>query len=82
MHLINDLPCLFNYAPSRTTVLQHDFNVGDVARIKQHAYSVNVAKRSVMRGEVDYLLEHGPAKPSCRPSTSPCSLVPFLGAQW
>ncbi len=67
---------MFNDAPSRTTVLQRDINVGDAAPIKRHAYRVNVAKRAVMRGEVDYLLEHGLAKPSCSPWSSPCLLVP------
>ncbi len=41
---------LFNDAPSRITLLQHDINVGDAAPIKQYAYRVNVAKRAVMWG--------------------------------
>ncbi len=44
--------------------------------IKQHAYRVNTVKRSVMRQEVDYLLENGLAKASCSPWNSPCLLVP------
>ncbi len=76
VHLLNDFPSLFNDVPSRTTVLQHDIKVGDAIPIKQHAYHVNVAKRAVMRSEVAYLLEHGLAKPSCSPWSSPCLLVP------
>ncbi len=34
--------------------------------VKQHAYRVNALKRSVMKTEVEYLLENGLAKPSCR----------------
>ncbi len=75
-YLINDFPYLFNDVPSRTTVLQHDINVENATSIKQHTYRVNVAKRAAMRGEVDYLLKHGLAKPSCSPWSSPCLLVP------
>lgn len=67
---------LFNDVPSRTTVLEHDINVGDAAPIKQHAYHVNTAKRALMRNEVEYLLEHGFAQSSCSPWSSPCLLVP------
>ncbi len=74
--MINEFPSLFNDVPSRTTVLQHDINVENATSIKQHAYRVNVAKRAAMRGEVDYLLKHGLAKPSCSPWSSPCLLVP------
>ncbi len=76
LYLINDFPSLFNDVPSRTTVLQHDVNVENATSIKQHAYRVNVAKRVAMRGEVDYLLKHGLAKPSCSPWSSLCLLVP------
>lgn len=76
MHLVNDFPALFNDVPSRTTVLEHDINVGDAAPIKQHAYHVNTAKRALMRNEVEYLLEHGFAQSSCSPWSSPCLLVP------
>lgn len=76
MHLVNDFPALFNDVPSRTTVLEHDINVGDAAPIKQHAYRVNTAKRALMRNEVEYLLEHGFAQSSCSPWSSPCLLVP------
>lgn len=65
--LIKTFPLLFRHVPSRTTVLQHDIDVGNAAPIKQHAYRVNAIKRSVMRAEVDYLVENGLAKPSCSP---------------
>ncbi len=44
--------------------------------IKQHAYRVNIVKISVMRLEVEYLLENSLAKSSCSPWSSPCLLVP------
>lgn len=76
MHLINNFPNLFNDVPSRTTVLEHDINVGDATPLKQHAYRVNATKRAVMRDEVDYLLKYGFAKYSYSPWSSPCLLVP------
>ncbi len=76
VQLINDFPTLFNDVPSCTTVLQHDIDVGDAAPIKQHAYPMNSAKRAVMNTEVNDLLKHEFAKPSCSPWRSPCLLVP------
>lgn len=54
--LINHFSCLFQDVPSRTTVAQHDINVGNAKPIKQHAYRVNPAKRELMRKEAEYLL--------------------------
>ncbi|KAI2649596.1 Retrovirus-related Pol polyprotein [Labeo rohita] len=62
--------------PKQTNVLQHDINVGHAHPVKQHAYRLNAAKRSIMRQEVNYLLENGLAKPSSSPWSSPCLLVP------
>lgn len=66
----------FKDVPTLTNVLHHDIDVKDAWPIKQHAYRVNPVKRSVMRQEVDYLLENGLAKSSCSPWSSPCILVP------
>ncbi|KAL1274401.1 hypothetical protein QQF64_027215 [Cirrhinus molitorella] len=63
-------------AAYKEDVLQHDIDVGNAAPIKQNAYRVNIAKRAVMNDEVEYLLEHGLAKHSCSPWSSPCLLVP------
>ncbi|KAI2660984.1 Retrovirus-related Pol polyprotein [Labeo rohita] len=62
--------------PKLTTVLQHDIKVNGARPIKQHAYRVNTVKRSIMRQEVNYLLENGLAKHSYSPWSSPCLLVP------
>ena len=51
-------------------------DVGDARPIKQHPYRVNAVKRAAMRQETRYLLEHGLAKPSSSPWSSPCLLVP------
>lgn len=67
---------LFGDVPSRTTVLEHDLDVGSVSPIKQHPYRCSPEKREIMKKEVGYLLENGLARPSCSPWSSPCLLVP------
>ena len=74
--LISEFPCLFGDVPTRTTVLEHDIDVGESRPIKQHPYRVNAHKRSLMKIEVDYLLENNLAQPSSSPWSSPCLLVP------
>ncbi len=74
--LIQLFPSLFKDVPGRTSVLQHDVDVGDAHPIKQHPYHVNPYKREVMKAEVEYLLQNGLAVPSQSPWSSPCLLVP------
>ncbi len=76
IQLISEFKCLFKDVPTLTNGLHHDIDVKDARPIKQHAYRVNPVKCSVMRQEVDYLLENGLAKSSCSPWSSPCILVP------
>ncbi len=76
MQLVKTFPQLFYDVPTQRTVLKHDIKVSNSAPIKQHAYRVNMMKQSVMRAEVDYLVENGLAVPSCSPWSSPCLLVP------
>lgn len=72
---MNAFPSLFLDVPSRTTVLEHDIDVGSATPIKQHAYRVNPQKRLLLQKEVDYLLEHDLAEPSFSAWSSPCLLV-------
>uniref|UniRef100_A0A3B1IW77 Gypsy retrotransposon integrase-like protein 1 n=1 Tax=Astyanax mexicanus TaxID=7994 RepID=A0A3B1IW77_ASTMX len=74
--LVKDFSSLFNDVPTQTTVVQHDVKVTSSVPVKQHPYRTNVAKRAIMKSEVDYLVEHGFAKPSSSPWSSPCVLVP------
>ncbi|XP_076859481.1 uncharacterized protein LOC143512733 [Brachyhypopomus gauderio] len=74
--LIHTYPSLFSDVPTRTSVLQHDILIDSPAPIRQHPYRVNPHKRSLLRKETDYLLEHGLAVPSISPWCSPCLLVP------
>ena len=56
-------------------MLQHDVDVGDSPPIKQHAYRVNPYKCMRLQKQVDYMLGHGIAEPSCSPWSSPCLLA-------
>ena len=74
--MIREFPSIFQDVPNRTTVLEHDVDVGGAAPVRQHPYRVNAHKRELMRKEERYLLENEIAKPSCSPWSSPCILVP------
>ena len=74
IRLVHDFPALFGDVPTRTTVLEHDIDVGRARPIKQHAYRLNPTKRALMRKEAEYLLAHGLARSSSSPWSSPCLL--------
>ncbi|KAK7889547.1 hypothetical protein WMY93_025107 [Mugilogobius chulae] len=74
--LLQSYPSLLGDTPSRTSVLEHDIDVGSAAPIKQHAYRCPLPKREAMKKEVQYLLENGLATPSHSPWSSPCLLAP------
>lgn len=74
IHLVESYPCLFQDMPSRTTVIEHDIEVGCNFPIK-HAYRVNPVKQQLLRNEVDYLLKHDLAEQSSSAWSSPCLLV-------
>lgn len=74
--LVNRFLSVFQDIPSRTSLIEHDVDVGNAAPIRQHPYRVNATKREVMRKEVSYLLENDMAKPSNSSWSSPCILVP------
>ncbi|TKS65422.1 Retrovirus-related Pol polyprotein from transposon opus [Collichthys lucidus] len=76
LDLIAAYPTLYGDVPSRTHVLEHDIDVSNHTPIKQHAYRCPYDKRKLMKKEVAYLVEHGLARPSCSPWSSPCLLAP------
>ena len=43
--LVESFPALFPDVPTRTSVIEHDIDVGGASPIKQHAYRVNSRKR-------------------------------------
>lgn len=70
--LVTQFQSLFSDVPGRTKVLKHDVKLINPRPIKQHAYCANSMKRNVMKGAVEFLLQHGLAKPSSSPWNSPC----------
>ncbi len=75
IELVNSFPSLFSDVPTRTSVIEHDIDVGTAQPVKQHAYRVNPIKRKLLQKEVDYLLDHNLAEPSFSSWSSPCILV-------
>lgn len=71
--LLQSYPELFTDVPKQ---IQHDIDVAGAKPIKQYAYRANPEKRRSLDKEVKYLFEHGFAKHSCSPWSSPCILVP------
>lgn len=76
VRLIESYPQIFGDIPTVTNVLSHDIDVGSASPIKQHPYRVNIAKRTLMKQETEYLLEKNLATSSVSPWSSPCLLVP------
>ncbi|PIK33460.1 hypothetical protein BSL78_29725 [Apostichopus japonicus] len=74
--LISSFPSILNDIPGKTSVLFHDVDVGDAKPIKQHPYRLNPSKLSVVRKEIEYMLENGIISPSHSPWSSPILLVP------
>ncbi len=66
---------LFSDVPSRTSLVEHDIDVGDSLPIKQHAYRVSPEKRAQLQKEVAFMLENNIAVPSYSSWSSPCLLV-------
>lgn len=76
IQLMHRFESLFSDVPGRTSILEHDIDVGEVRPIKQHPYRVNPTKRNIMKVEIEYMLQHGLARHSQSPWSSPCLLVP------
>ncbi|XP_066939693.1 uncharacterized protein [Macrobrachium rosenbergii] len=66
---------LFSDVPGRTSVLEHDVDVGNATPVKQSPYRLNPFKNEVVAKEVDYMLKHDLIEPSQSPWSSPVVLV-------
>ena len=75
VQLVGTNRSLFSDVPTQTCLLKHDIDVGGTKSIKQHPYRVNPEKRRRLKKQVDYMLQHDIAEPSCSPWSSPCLLV-------
>lgn len=49
---------LFPDVPRRTTVIEHDIDVGSTCPIKQHPYRTNPHKRLLFQSEVKFMLKN------------------------
>ncbi|XP_066940971.1 uncharacterized protein [Macrobrachium rosenbergii] len=79
--LINKYKDLFKDTPGRTTILEHDVDIGEAKPIKQCPYRPNPTKRDIVKEEVKYMLENDLIVPSCSPWSSPVVLVKKEGGQ-
>ncbi|XP_066975378.1 uncharacterized protein [Macrobrachium rosenbergii] len=75
LELIFAFPELFQNAPGRTSLLQHDVDVGSASPVKQSPYRLNPIKRDIVEKEIKYMLEHDLIQPSVSPWSSPIVLV-------
>lgn len=58
--LLSRYEMVFRDTPGRTTVLEHDVDVGGAPPIKQKPYRVNPQKAEAIRKELDFMLQHSP----------------------
>lgn len=73
--MLTEFSVLFSDTPSRTHLIEHDIDVGDVKPVRQRFYRVSFDKRQKFEAEVNYMLENNIAKPSFSDWASPCLLV-------
>ncbi|XP_068237224.1 uncharacterized protein [Palaemon carinicauda] len=64
LKLISFFSDLFQASPGRTTLLQHDVDVGSASPVKQSPYRLNPEKRDNVKKEIKYMLEHDSIRPS------------------
>jgi hypothetical protein len=79
LSLVAEYPTIFSDTPGRTTILEHDMDVGTAKPIKQGPYRVNPLKLESMRAEIKYMLDNDIIEPSSSPWSSPSILVPKEG---
>ncbi|XP_068243590.1 uncharacterized protein [Palaemon carinicauda] len=75
LKLISSFSDLFQASPGRTTLLQHDVDVGSASPAKQSPYRLNPEKRDIVEKEIKYMLEHDLIRPLVSPWSSPILLV-------
>lgn len=72
---VNEYLCLFNDVPSRTTLVEHDIDLGDALPIPQCFNRVSEEKCKVMEREIKYMLDNNIEEPASESWASPCLLV-------
>lgn len=67
---------LFRTTPGRTSVIQHDVDVGEAKPIKQSPYRVNPNRAEIIKEELEYMLRWGLVEAASSEWSSPVTLVP------
>ena len=75
-NLILNFKDLFTDTPRQTSLISHDIKLTEDSAIKQQPYRLPPYKQTIMRKEIEFLLNNGLAEPSDSPWASPCLLVP------
>ena len=73
--VINNYPEICQDVPGRTSLLEHDVDIGDAKPVRQPPYRVDSNKLKIINKEVDYMLKCGLIVPSKSPWSSPVVLV-------
>ena len=73
--LLQEFPDVAEEKLGRTTVVQHEVDVGDSTPIRQQAYRLPEARKEVVKREIDKMLTQGIVQPSRSPWASPIVLV-------
>ena len=67
---------LFRTTPGRTSIIQHDVDVGEANPIKQSPYRVNPNRAEIIKKELEYMLRWGLVEVGSSDWSSPVTLVP------
>ena len=73
--LLNEFPGVAGQKLGRTAVIQHEIRMMDSEPIHQQPYRVPVARKEVIKKEIDKMLDMGIIQPSTSPWASPTVLV-------
>ena len=73
--LILKYPEIFKDTPGRTSLIEHEVDVGDSPPIRQPPYRLNPEKAKLVKREVNYMLNYGLITHSKSPWSSPVVLV-------
>ena len=67
---------IFRNIPGRTSVIEHQMQIGDAAPVRQKAYRVPYSRREIVKHEIDEMLKANVIRPSLSPWAAPIVLVP------
>ena len=62
--MMDQFPVVFQAKPGRTTLTEHEIDVGDAAPIHQKPYCIPYSRRELVKRELDGMMEAGVIRPS------------------